>query len=148
MPEIVYVTLRYVFLGLLYAFLALAAGLIYRELRPVPAREAARVPARTRKAGRKGKLVLMGDAHFRRHGSWEVQGEMVVGRAPECAICVEDEFASNQHARIYRAEDGFYVEDLGSTNGTYVNGKRINYPTELRYGDRIRVGRTVLEFRR
>ncbi len=148
MPEIVYVTLRYVFLGLLYAFLALASWLIYRELRPAPAKEAARAPARPRKSGRKAKVVLLGDAPFRRQGSWEVQAEMVVGRAPECAICVEDEFASNQHARIYRAEGGYYVEDLGSTNGTYVNGRRINYPTELRYGDRIRVGRTVLEFRR
>ena len=148
MPEIVYVTLRFVFLGLLYAFVALVARLIYRELKPSPAKEAARSPSRPRKVGRKARLVLAGDSPFRRQGSWEVRGEMVVGRSPECSICVEDEFASNLHARIYQTGEGYYVEDLGSTNGTYVNGRRINYPTELRYGDRIRVGRTVLEFRR
>ncbi|NPV58891.1 MAG: FHA domain-containing protein [Actinobacteria bacterium] len=148
MPEIVYVTLRYVFLGLLYAFLLLVARLIYRELKPPPVGRAARVAAKPAKTGRRAKLVLLGEAPFRKQGSWEVREEMVIGRAPECSICVEDEFASNQHARVYRTEEGYYVEDLGSTNGTYVNGRRINYPTELRYGDRIRVGRTVLEFRR
>ncbi|MDI6831617.1 MAG: FHA domain-containing protein [Actinomycetota bacterium] len=148
MPEIVYVTLRYVFLGLLYAFLALVARLIYRELKPAPAKDAVRAAARPRKTGHRARLVLVGETPFRRQGNWEVREETVIGRAPECAVCVEDEFASNQHARVYRTGEGYFVEDLGSTNGTYVNGRRINYPIGLRYGDRIRVGRTVLEFRR
>ncbi len=72
---------------------------------------------------------------------------MVIGRAAECQVCLEDEFASHLHSRISLSQGGYLIEDLGSTNGTYVNGRKINYPVELRNGDRIKIGKTILEFR-
>ncbi len=147
MPELVYVILRYLFLFLLYVFVLLVAWTVYRELSPVPSAKAA--PAPSRRVARKGKasLVFADGEGRRRRIAWEAGGEVLIGRAPECTVCLQDEFASNLHARISQSEGRFFIEDLGSTNGTYVNGRRINYPTELRGGDSIKVGNTTLEFR-
>ncbi|MDI6874561.1 MAG: FHA domain-containing protein [Actinomycetota bacterium] len=147
MPEIVYISLRYLFLALLYLFLVLVIRVIYRELNPVAPRLPARERSLPRRKGRRAALVLLGGEGRRGRREWEIKEELVIGRSPECAVCLEDEFASNLHARIYALQDRYYVEDLGSTNGTYVNGRRINYPIELRVGDRIKVGRTLMEFR-
>ncbi len=149
MPEIVYVTLRFVFLALLYVFVFLVARTVYRELKPAPVRPAVeRVPAKAPRGRRKARLVMVSEVGRKKQAGWELEGEVIVGRAPECAVSLDDEFASNLHAKIYQAEGRYYVEDLGSTNGTYVNGRRIHYPTELRNGDRIKIGRMVLELRR
>lgn len=147
MPEIVYITLRYLFLFLLYVFVILVARVVYRELSPASPKTSVRETARGKRGRRRTVLVLVGEGKRRGRAEWEVRGEILIGRAPECSICLEDEFASNLHAKIYQMEGRYYVEDLGSTNGTYVNGRRINYPTELRGGDRIKVGRTLMEFR-
>ena len=148
MPEIVYVVLRYTFLALLYLFVFLVIRMVYRELkpvapRPVPPRASVKTPR-----GRKARLVMASETGRKRQASWDVVGDVTIGRAPECVVSVDDEFASNLHSKIYQAEGRYYVEDLGSTNGTYVNGRRIHYPTELRNGDRVKIGRTVMEFRR
>ena len=149
MPEIVYVALRFVLLALLYVFVLLVARTAYNELKPAPSRPAvARAAARAPRGGRKARLVIAGEAGWKKQASWELQGDVTIGRAPECAVSIADEFASNLHSKIYRVEGRFYVEDLGSTNGTYVNGRRIHYPTELRNGDRIKIGRTEMDFRR
>jgi len=148
LPEIVYVTLRYVFLALLFVFVLLVAGVVYRELSPAPRPKGGPVAGKSRSRGRKASLALAATSGRRKPISWELDKEVIVGRGSGCDIPIKDEFASNLHAKIYEVEGRFYVEDLGSTNGTYVNGRRITYPTELRGGDRIKIGRTVLDFRR
>jgi hypothetical protein len=75
-------------------------------------------------------------------------GEVTIGRAPGCGVRVEDTFASQLHARVFTREGRWYVEDLGSTNGTWLNRKRVHGPLPMSNGDRIAVGDTVLEFRR
>lgn len=72
---------------------------------------------------------------------------MLIGRNPECDLVLTDEFASGRHARILRARDGWYVEDLGSTNGTYVGQYRVGDPVPLQTGGQVRIGRTVIELR-
>jgi FHA domain-containing protein len=72
----------------------------------------------------------------------------VVGRAPECDLLIDDTYASQQHARVFGKNGAWYVEDLGSTNGTYVNDQKLAAPAMVQPGDRIRVGTTVLELRR
>ena len=72
---------------------------------------------------------------------------MLIGRNPECDLVLGDEFASGRHARILRARDGWYVEDLGSTNGTYVGQYRVGDPVPLQTGGQVRIGRTVIELR-
>jgi pSer/pThr/pTyr-binding forkhead associated (FHA) protein len=148
LPEIVYVILRYVFLALLYGFVIMVARVVYRELRPAPTARETRISQKRARARGKATMVIPGAAGRKKQASWELTDELVIGRSQECAISLQDEFASNLHAKVYQVEGRFYIEDLGSTNGTYVNGRRINYPTELREGDRIKIGRTVMEFRR
>jgi pSer/pThr/pTyr-binding forkhead associated (FHA) protein len=77
-----------------------------------------------------------------------LEASVTVGRAPECELRVDDTYASSQHARIFGKNGSWYVEDLGSTNGTFVNEQKLAAPAMLQPGDRIRVGATVLELRR
>lgn len=77
-----------------------------------------------------------------------VSGNMVMGRAPECELPLDDTFVSQQHARLFAKNGSWYVEDLGSTNGTFVNDQRLAAPAMVQPGDRVRVGTTVLELRR
>jgi pSer/pThr/pTyr-binding forkhead associated (FHA) protein len=72
----------------------------------------------------------------------------VVGRAAECDLRLDDTYVSQEHARIFAKDGSWYVEDLGSTNGTFVNEQRLAAPAMLTSGDRIRVGTTVLELAR
>ncbi|MGQ9474728.1 MAG: FHA domain-containing protein [Actinomycetota bacterium] len=147
MPEIVYVALRYLFLVLLYVFVIMVVRAVYRELSPPAEVTMARPAPAPRRSRRSAVLVLLDGEKRRGRRQWEVGEELVIGRASECPVRLDDEFVSNLHAKIYRLQDRYYVEDLGSTNGTYVNGRRINYPIELRGGDRLKVGQTLMEFR-
>ncbi len=70
-----------------------------------------------------------------------LQSEMTIGRAPTCTIVISDDsYVSAVHARIHRRDGAWWVEDLGSTNGTLVNDVKITSPTALRLGDRLGVG--------
>ena len=73
---------------------------------------------------------------------------MTLGRAEGCAIPITDTFASQLHARVFKRGNEVFVEDLGSTNGTFVNRKRIGGPVSLRPKDRIQIGDTVLELQK
>ena len=73
---------------------------------------------------------------------------ILIGRAPECTLVLDDDYASNRHARIFRREDEWLVEDLGSTNGTLVSGRRIEGSVPFRPGAQVRIGRTEIELRR
>lgn len=148
MPEIVFIALRYVFLALLYVFLFLVVRVVYREISPATRPLGERAGTRRRQKRRGAMLLIQGGSGRKRQAGWKLENEIVIGRTSDCDISLKDEFTSNMHAKIYRLEGRYYVEDLGSTNGTYVNGRRITYPTELRGGDRVKVGRTVMEFRR
>lgn len=73
---------------------------------------------------------------------------LLLGRNPECTLVLDDDYASGRHARVYRDDRSWFVEDLGSTNGTHVNGERISAPAPLQAGTQLRIGTTVLELRR
>ncbi|KGN37470.1 FHA domain-containing protein FhaB/FipA [Knoellia subterranea] len=73
---------------------------------------------------------------------------ILIGRSPESALVLEDDFASGRHARIYKGPDGWVVEDLGSTNGTFIGPQRLSAPTPVTDGTEIRFGTTVVELRR
>jgi pSer/pThr/pTyr-binding forkhead associated (FHA) protein len=78
--------------------------------------------------------------------SFDVADELTVGRSSGCGLCVaEDSFVSHLHARFFNRENKIWIEDLGSTNGTYLNTHRLAQPAPLRSGDRLRMGRTVFE---
>jgi FHA domain len=71
--------------------------------------------------------------------------ETTLGRAPGCLIQLDDTYVSTVHARVSRSGDDYVVEDLNSTNGTYVNRSKVTSPTLLREGDRLQVGNVVME---
>jgi pSer/pThr/pTyr-binding forkhead associated (FHA) protein len=70
---------------------------------------------------------------------------MTIGRSPRTDVQIEDTFASARHARVSERDGLYYLEDMGSTNGTYLNGRRLGSPELLRAEDRFRIGDT--EFR-
>ncbi len=72
---------------------------------------------------------------------------ILVGRNPECALVLDDDYASGRHCRVYPGSDGWLVEDLGSTNGTYMGGERLTAARPVEIGTSLRIGKTVLELR-
>jgi pSer/pThr/pTyr-binding forkhead associated (FHA) protein len=73
---------------------------------------------------------------------------VLIGRGPDAAIRLDDDYVSTRHARIARSGDQWFVEDLGSTNGTYIGSHRLTQPTTLQLGSQVRIGKTVLELRK
>ena len=154
MPALVLDLLKYVFLAVLYIFVARAVKAVYMELRPAPRRAAVgnrrSPPANTSPSKRPKKAprkvaVVEGDLKGR---AFDLQDELTVGRADKCHLILNDTYVSQVHARIFAKGDTFMVEDLGSTNGTYLNRRRVTSPEELQRGDRVKIGKTVLEARK
>ncbi|MCW3056817.1 MAG: hypothetical protein JWO21_786 [Solirubrobacterales bacterium] len=77
---------------------------------------------------------------------YDLDGEIVMGRGERAEIRLEDPFASAQHARIYEQGNIMVVEDLGSTNGTYLNEELLETPRPLHPGDRLRIGDSEFAF--
>jgi pSer/pThr/pTyr-binding forkhead associated (FHA) protein len=73
---------------------------------------------------------------------------LLIGRGNDAAIRLDDDYVSTRHARIAVSGDQWYVEDLGSTNGTYVGTSRITQATAISLGTQIRIGKTILEMRK
>jgi pSer/pThr/pTyr-binding forkhead associated (FHA) protein len=141
-PNVVFIALRYVFLGLLFLFLVLVVRAIYKDINSP---EAAQKSPRRKKKDMPHLVVLAADRNL--GSKYYLVDDVHIGRAGNSHIVIDDTYASQQHARVFDSNGAFYVEDLGSTNGTYVNGRKISYPLELRQGDRIKIGKTVFEFR-
>lgn len=156
--------LRYFLLALIWLFFVYAARIVLVEVRRSRAERAAAAaddgaPAgagpgvRARAAGgqpgadRGGTLRLrVVEPADRRGVAFELAGEVTLGRSPGCAVSLEgDAFASSVHARVFRRDGETWLEDLGSTNGTFVNGERLATPVRLRRGDKVKVGHTLLE---
>lgn len=74
-------------------------------------------------------------------------GPILIGRAEDSTLVLDDDYASTRHARIVQQGHGYALEDLGSTNGTYLDRARVTAPTPVPVGVPIRIGRTVLELR-
>ena len=76
------------------------------------------------------------------------QTPILIGRGTDAAIRLDDDYVSTRHARIGSSGETFYVEDLGSTNGTYIGSQRLTQATALQLGTRVRVGKTTLELKK
>ena len=148
MTDPVSVLLKFAFLGVLYLFLLWVARSALKDLRrPAVERAAdsrAAEEAVAEPAGR-SVLVLLSGGGLSAGASFTLNGGVTIGRSPQTDIPIDDRFASGRHARIYDRDGFSYIEDMGSTNGTYLNGKRLESPELLRTEDRIRIGDT--EFR-
>jgi FHA domain len=140
-----------------YGLLILVYLFIWRALRRVVSDVKGPSGERRRGRGREGaepstpqtaSIVVVHEPDGAKPRTFKLATSMLVGRAPECEIRVTDTYASQQHARLFGRQGGWYVEDLGSTNGTFVNDQRLAAPALVQPGDKIRVGTTMLELKR
>jgi hypothetical protein len=121
-----------------------------RQLRGNAATATEARPAASAPRGRKGPLFLEviepGDRAGQR---FDVGEELTIGRSPGCGIpTTYDIYSSTLHARLFHQDGRLYVEDLGSTNGTFVNSERIASPCRVGRGDLLQVGATVFQVTR
>ena len=140
-----------------YGLLILVYLFIWRALKRVVSDVRTQSPGRRKKSDPAGaepstpqtaSIVVVHEPDGAKPRTFKLAASMLVGRAPECDIKVDDTYASQQHARLFGRQGGWYVEDLGSTNGTFVNEQRLAAPALVQPGDRIRVGTTTLELKR
>jgi hypothetical protein len=152
-PPFVLTVLKVVFLALLYFFIYRSIRAVTADLR-TPRQKAAASrgraePARQTPRAKTPRSLVVLNEKGAKAGTHQLDGDQLqIGRAEACQIQLADTYASQFHARIYRRDGSWYIEDLGSTNGTYLNQRRITSPAELRAGDRLRVGKTSMELRR
>ena len=143
--------LKYLFLALLFLFLARVVRVVVLELRSpalagAPGAQPAAAGAKQTKRGATLKIL---EPAARKGETYPLTDELTVGRGGGCAVVIpDDQFVSTVHARLFRRGDDLFVEDLGSRNGTFVNGARVDSPTKLKRGDRVQVGETVGEIQR
>jgi pSer/pThr/pTyr-binding forkhead associated (FHA) protein len=147
-PESLLNVLKICLLLLLYLFFFRVLRAVWAEVTGPKVVEAApaRAGGRQRRRGRgaQDRLVVVEPPEHRGR-AYELADELTVGRAAGCQITLDDSFVSQLHARVFRRDGQLYVEDLGSTNGTYLNTKKVAGPTIVRRGDALQIGRTVME---
>jgi hypothetical protein len=153
MSEGVLTVLKFCLLAVLYLFLARVVWVVGTELRGTPVVATPSIePTPGRKESRRkhaGWRVAIVEPASERGNAYPVDGEVTIGRAGGCGITLSaDTFVSQVHARVFDRDGDLFVEDLGSTNGTFVNGDAVHEATQLKRGDRVQIGQTELEVAR
>lgn len=147
MPPIVLTTLKWLFIALLYLFIARAIRIIYLDLvGPRASRQRKGAGGRMRRRGTPRSIIVAEPDKPSR--ALPLQDEITVGRGEACTVPLDDTYTSTLHARLYAKDATWFVEDMGSTNGTYLNRVKVTAPAPLAVGDEIRLGKTVIEVRK
>jgi hypothetical protein len=152
------VALKFGFLAVLYLFLLWVARSAQRDLSrsevvdsaqgdgPEPPRGRRRGKAAPERPGVQPRLEVVAAMGYDPGTRLDVSGGVTLGRADGAEIKVEDQFASSNHARIYERGEYMYIEDMGSTNGTYLNGRQLTSSERLKPSDVIRIGDTEYRY--
>ena len=158
MSELTLFLIRVAYLAILWIFVLSAISVIRSDMFgarvPEAARGAAARRGRTPKAKPPGKRrgspthVLVTEGSNTGERAELDAAPILIGRGTDAAIRLDDDYVSTRHARIAASGDEWFVEDLGSTNGTYIGSVRITQPTTLTLGTRVRIGKTILELRK
>ena len=111
--------------------------------RAAPAAAAPRPKGRARSGP--PTILRVVEPEAERGRSFPLADELTVGRAAGCQVTLDDTYVSQLHARVFRRDGKLYVEDLGSTNGTYLNRAKVAGPMVMSHGDRLQVGSVVME---
>jgi FHA domain len=152
MDEPLAVALKFGFLAVLYLFLLWVARSALKDLArggdstaaaepvepPSPRRRQSSTP--DLRAGVAPRLVVVAAMGHEPGTAFDVGAGATMGRTDSAEIRVDDPFASSAHARIFSRGDFMYVEDMGSTNGTYLNGRQLRTGERLKVGDLVRIG--------
>lgn len=150
MPDQLLNLLKLFLLLLLYLFFLRVLRAVWAEVNPPKLVEAPPKAKRSsRRPAAKGKhaplvLRLLAPAELKGR-TYPLGDEITLGRAAGCQVTIEDTYASQLHARVFQREGQVYVEDLGSTNGTYLNRHKVTGPMVIQRGDKLQIGNTVLE---
>jgi pSer/pThr/pTyr-binding forkhead associated (FHA) protein len=156
MSEIALTVIKVVYLALLWLFILSAVSVIRSDLFGKTVRasdqlqpqelETPHAPSRRTKRQRGEPRVFMISQGNQAGLSADLaNGVIMIGRGADCQLILEDDYVSTRHARVVSTPDGIYLEDLGSTNGSYVNGQRITAPTTITMADTVRIGKTILK---
>ncbi len=147
--------LKLCLLALLYLFFFRVVRAVWAELRPsppMPATGAAPTPAapsrRRRKDGgdaARARQLIVREPIELSGKSWALSGEVSIGRAAGCQVTIDDTYASQIHARVFNRDNQWMIEDLGSTNGTWLNRHKVSGPMVIKPGDVVQIGNTVME---
>jgi pSer/pThr/pTyr-binding forkhead associated (FHA) protein len=161
MNELSLTIIRVAFLAVLWLFVIAAIGVVRTDLLGGPSTTARRGkarqaqaprqgrPARPARAGRGSPRILVVTAGALKGTSLDLaQQQITLGRANDATLVLNDDYASSRHARIFPQDGQWIVEDLGSTNGTYLDRQKVTRPMPVPLGVPIRIGKTVLELRR
>lgn len=158
MQDPVAVALKFGFLAVLFLFLVWVARSSMRDLTEhddasmiIEGDEPAAVPRRDRhgpdlRAGVDPRLEVVAAMGLDPGTAFEIGDGATMGRADGSDIPVDDPFASSAHARIFPRGQFMYIEDMGSTNGTYLNGRRLRAAERLKVGDTVRIGETEYRY--
>jgi|SRR5450755_452093 pSer/pThr/pTyr-binding forkhead associated (FHA) protein len=163
MNELSLTIIRVAFLAVLWLFVIAAIGVVRTDLlggpatsrrgkvrQPQPPRQARPAkPAKPARAGRGSPRTLVVTAGALKGTTLDLaQQQITLGRANDATLVLDDDYASSRHARIFPQDGQWIVEDLGSTNGTYLDRQKVTRPMPVPAGVPIRIGKTVLELRR
>jgi pSer/pThr/pTyr-binding forkhead associated (FHA) protein len=150
MPHALLHLLRYFLLALVWLFFVYAGRMVWVEIRRSRSERTGAPVATSQPADRPVPLRLkVVDPPQRRGRIFELGDEVTLGRSPGCAVPLEDDtFTSSVHARVFTRGGELWLEDLGSTNGTWLNDEKVEGPARLQRGDRVKVGSTILEVAR
>ena len=159
MSELTLFLIRVAYLAILWIFVLSAISVIRSDMFGARVPEAARGAAtRSRKAPTAAKAppkrrgspthVLVTEGANTGERADLDNAPILIGRGNDAAIRLDDDYVSTRHARIAASGDQWFVEDLGSTNGTYIGSVRITQPTTLTLGTQVRIGKTILELRK
>ena len=153
--EEVLLVLKVAFLVLLYLFIWRIVRTAARDLRLPqesfvlgPSSPAAQQLAAATGGARSGRLTVLKSPSVDEGEEWQLNSApLTFGRSAQNDVQLQrDEYASSKHARIEPRRDGVWLEDIGSTNGTYLNGIRLTRPKRLTPGDIVRIGETELRY--
>lgn len=161
MPGSLLTFLKYIFLAVLYLFFLRVLRAVWIETREPRTADGGPEGDGQEPAGPEGpggfptargelvsRLVVVSPPERAGQG-YRLDEELTVGRAPGCGVPLgDDTFVSQLHARVFHRDGEYFVEDLGSTNGTFLNDQKVGAPVALRSGDRLQVGKTVMELDR
>ena len=142
---VVVLIMRLALVGLLYVFLVMVVRALYRDLR-TGAREKVATGA-PRSTGVPQLMVLaVGNTPYAAGQVFRLRSPTMLGRDPGCDIPVEDDFVSGQHLKLVSTSGGWQAQDLNSTNGTRLNGRKLAGSAPIRHGDILDLGRLKLRF--
>ncbi len=134
--------LTYVFVFIIYLFIYVIIRMIFSDIQMMYRKKTGGLAEAYLKL-----INLRRDLDFPVDESYEVEDNEIIGRGKKCTIVIPDRFLSSKNTRIFKNSGKFYLEDLGSTNGTYLNGKALgDSAVELLDGDKIRLGRVTFLF--